>query len=105
MLFDLASAGVQLFAWWRGAKQLKAWLSLLASMVFSGVIAFLSGMGSALVAGKSFLVSFGWGELAAAGVLLALFVRSPLTRGLLIVVPAEASKALEELDTNTIERS
>lgn len=98
IIIDPLSAVVKLIGVWRESKQAQAWARLLGSMLFSGLIAFLGSAGSALVAGQGLLVGLGYGLLAAATSLLALFVASPLTRGMMISVPKGVIERFQSSD-------
>jgi hypothetical protein len=74
------------------------WLKLLFTMGFSAIVSFLFTCGTVLVSTKSYALAFGGGMIVAAMSMTVLFRRSPLTKGLMVVLPAEES--LKELETN-----
>jgi hypothetical protein len=55
-------------------------------------------MGTLLAVGRAWETSLGAAMVAVAVVLTAMFRRSPLTRGMMIVLPAE--EAAKEMQTN-----
>lgn len=77
-------------------QEVRKWLSLIFSMIFSGLVAFLFVTGGMLLSGQNILESLGGGFVAVGTSLLALFLKSPLTRGLMISIPQEAVRELHE---------
>lgn len=88
-VFDLPGALVKGIALWKQGKRAQKWARLIFTMLFSATVGFLSAMGGALVASEPFLVAFGAGMLAAAAGLVAVFMASPLTRGMVAAIPKD----------------
>ncbi len=81
------------------------WLKLLFTMAFSAAVSFLFVCGTMLGLGQPAAFAIGGGMVMAALAMTVLFRRSPLTAGLMVVLPgAEAAK---EIETNfqVIEKS
>ena len=95
-MFDPASLVVTIFAAWKEAKRAHQWGRLLFGMLFSGTIGFLGTAGGSLAAGTEPWIAIGHGMMAAATVLLGLFVASPLTRKMSISVPKEVVEKLHK---------
>lgn len=89
---------------WIKDKILQRWLNLLFELIWSGILSFLFVCGSAL-AGKTLTgIAIGSGMIASAICMTIVFRRSPLTKGLLLVLPsAEALKEIQT-DVETIQR-
>ena len=85
------------------AKRFEKWYKLSFTMAFSGLVSFLSACGGMLLAGKIWPVALGGGMVAAAGALVYLYVRSPLTKGMMIAVPQEAATSGTSQGLETIE--
>lgn len=88
-VFDLPGALVKGIALWKQGKRAQKWARLIFTMLFSATVGFLSGMGGALVATEPFLVALGAGMLGAAAGLVAVFLASPLTRGMVAAIPRD----------------
>ena len=72
------------------------WMKLLFTMAFSAIASFLFICGSLLSVKVTPAVAVGTGMVVAAMAMVVLFRRSPLTKGLMVVLPAdEAAKELE----------
>jgi hypothetical protein len=86
-------------------SMLALWLKLIFTMVFSATVTFLFICGGTLVATHSWTIAIGSGMVMAALVLTVCFRRSPLTKGMMIVLPA--GEAAEELakDFQVIQKS
>jgi hypothetical protein len=69
--------------------RLNEWARLCFAMLWSYWTAFSFAMGTALVAAQPLPVALGSGMLTGAGAACFLFLRSPLTKGLMIAVPKE----------------
>ena len=98
---DLGQFVVSIVAAWSDAKTAHAWMRLVFSMIFSGVIAYYGAAGAALISGTSELLAKGYGYLAVAVSLLSVFVASPLTRGMMISIPQSVVKRLHEQAAQT----
>lgn len=79
-------------------KKIQGWYTLIFQLVFSSLVTFLYVTGSALAAGTNALISVGLGMVSAALVLTVLFKRSPMTKGMLAIIPAE--EMIKENTTN-----
>lgn len=81
------------------------WLKLLFTMIFSALVSFLFVCGSILALGQPAAFAVGSGMVMAAMAMTVLFRRSPLTKTLMVVLPA--AEATKEIDTNfqVIEKS
>lgn len=78
--------------------RINEWFKLVFSFVFSYATTFSFVCGTALTAGKSWILAIGSGMVSGAVVVTYLFRRSPLTKGLFVALPAE--EAGKEIDTN-----
>lgn len=90
----------EFFLDWIREGLLVAWLRFTFEMLFSGVVTFLFVCGGVLASTRSWALSCGLGMTATAISLTVLFRReqSKLTKGMLVVLPAEEST--KELETN-----
>ena len=80
------------------------WLKLIFELVFSAIVAFLFVAGTVALSTRSWLVGLATGMVMAAICMVAVFRRSPLTKGLTVVLPgAEAAREIGS-DLQTIER-
>ena len=86
------------------AKRTEAWLSLIFQMVLSALIAFLFAGGTAMTASKSFAFGCGAGMVSAAVVLAYFFRRSPLTRGMMLVLPQAEANTEINTDLQVIQK-
>jgi len=92
-----ALAELAIGAW--KARTWASWLRLLFCMGCSGVLSFLFVCGSLLAAPPhSWPISIGTGMVVAAVCMTVVFRRSPLTKGLLLVLPSQ--EALKEIQTD-----
>ena len=85
------------------AKRLEKWYKLAVTMAFSATVTFLSSCGGILLAGKPWPLAVGGGMVASAGALVYLYVRSPLTKGMMIAVPQQAAMSGTSQGLETIE--
>jgi hypothetical protein len=76
---------------------LKGYLTLIFTMGFSFAVSFCAGCGTAWVAGKPMLVGAGSGLLLGASAMTVLFVKSPLTKGMVVVQPNVLPSASPDL--------
>lgn len=98
------SALAELALGWIKDKILVHWLNLIFELVWSGILTFLFVCGSALAAKVLTGVAIGAGMVSSAVTMTIVFRRSPLTKGLLLVLPsAEALKEIQT-DVETIQR-
>ena len=81
------------------------WLKLLFTMAFSAAVSFLFVCGTMLARGQPAGFAIGGGMVMAAVAMTVLFRRSPLTSGLMVVLPGV--EAAKEIETNfqVIEKS
>ncbi len=80
------------------------WLKLLFELGFSAAVAFLFVCGTALLASGSWTLAAGSGMVAAALCMTYLFRRSPLTKGLMVVLPEVEEVKEAEAQLQTIKR-
>lgn len=78
--------------------KLNEWLKLLVSLCFSGFTSFCFSCGSALTAHRPSWEAFGIGLVMCSVMMTVTWRRSPLTKGLIVALPAE--EAVTELETN-----
>ena len=78
-------------------KTLQNWLRLLFELFLSGLLTFMLIAGSTLlVPPHSWAIATGSGLVLAAVVMTVVFRRSPLTKGMMLVLPSwEAAKEIE----------
>lgn len=79
-------------------KVLQQWLTLLFQMFCSGVITFMFTAGTTMITSKSLVLSIGTGLISTAVILTVYLRTSPLTKGMMFVLPAQEAK--EEINTN-----
>jgi len=81
------------------------WAKLLFTMGFSATVSFLFVCGTVLGLGQPATLAIGGGMVMAAMAMVVLFRQSPLTKGLLVVLPeAEAAREMET-DFQIIEKA
>ena len=80
------------------------WCKLIFTMLFSAVVSFLFICGTTLLATRSWTISAGAGMVFAAMAMTVLYRKSPLTKGLMVVLPAAESAKEIETDFQTIEK-
>ena len=85
-------------------KAIQKWVALLFELIWSGGLTFLFSCGSALIAKAPPGIAIGTGMVLSAITMTVVFRRSPLTKGLLLVLPS--AEALKEIatDVQTIQR-
>jgi hypothetical protein len=74
-------------------KKIQGWVSLLFQTFYSSVVVFCSACGGSLVASKSWPVSVGLGLIGIATTMVIFFVKSKLTKGMLLVAPTDIVNA------------
>lgn len=74
------------------------WAKLLFTMGFSAAVSFLFVCGSVLALRQPAAFAIGSGMVMAAMAMVVLFRRSPLTKALMVVLPA--AEAAKEIETN-----
>jgi hypothetical protein len=80
-------------------KTIQNWARLIFELLCSGILSFLFVCGSILAAPPhSWAIASGTGMVVAAVCMTVVFRRSPLTKGLLLVLPSQ--EALKELSTD-----
>lgn len=79
-------------------KALQAWAKLLFTMAFSAVASFFFVCGTVLVSTRDWAISIGTAMITVSIVVTALFRHSPLSKGLMVVLPEAEAKA--EIDSN-----
>ena len=89
---DLANLGVGLYRVWKEDRELQAWIKLVLSLAFSGVISFLGVSGQQLYATHVWAVSVGAGFIASATSMLSVLLASPQGRSLVTSVPQSIIK-------------
>lgn len=85
--FDLGNVLVNLWSSWKRDKEWQAWLRLILSTIYSGVIAFLGTDGLALVAGAHWLVALGSGMIAAAASVTGVLLSTQQGRSISLSLP------------------
>lgn len=99
MIFDLGNLLVNLWKVWREDREFQAWVRLVLSTIYSGVVAFLGVDGAALVAGVFWLKALGMGLVATAVAISGILLRSPQGKSLMLSLPpsvvAEVQQAQE----------
>jgi len=85
-------------------SMLSQWLKLLFELSFSATVSFLFVCGTVILATNSVMIGAGSGMVMSALCMTVLFRRSPLTKGVMVVLPA--AEAAKEMDAQfqTIER-
>lgn len=78
-------------------KTLQGWLRLLFELTLSGLLTFMLACGGVLVTPPhSWAVAIGTGLITAAVIMTVVFRRSPLTKNMMLILPAwEAAKEIE----------
>ena len=80
-------------------KVLQGWIKLGVELFLSGLLSFLFVSGTVLIAPPhSWAIGVGSGMVVAAICMTVVFRRSPLTKGLLLVLPS--AEALKEINTD-----
>jgi hypothetical protein len=85
-------------------SMLSQWWKLLFELAFSATVSFLFVCGTVILSTKSVVIGAGSGMVMAALCMTVLFRRSPLTKGMMVVLPA--AEAVKEMDAQfqTVER-
>lgn len=87
IIVDLGSALVNLWGVWKRDREFQAWIRLIVSTAYSGVIAFLGTDGALLVAGVFWLKALGSGMVAASVAITGVLLRSPQGKSLVLSLP------------------
>lgn len=87
MIFDLGNLLVNLWKTWREDREWQAWLKLILSTIYSGVLGLMGAWGAALIAHAMPWVAFGSGLLGCAASILSCLLSSPQARSLVLSVP------------------
>jgi len=93
---------VNLYEKMKQDRELQDWLRLAASAWFTAVIGFCVPCGAALLAGKGVAYAVGAGLSAAGFGILALYLRSPLARSLMLAVPQQVIAESQEHPDETV---
>ena len=101
---DPFTAIVNIFLGIYETKKVQQWVVLLFQMFFSAFSTFLFVCGSSLVSTKSWSLSIGAGMISSSLVLVVLFRRSPLTKGMMAVLPIDEAKVEIATDVQIIEK-
>lgn len=104
-LLGISSAIVQGITTLIEIHKLNQWAKLVFTMGFSGVTGFLFTTGTALTAHRPSLEAHGEGLIMAAVCMTALYRTSPLTKGLIVVLPEEEATKEIGTDIQRIERN
>ncbi|MGE0407458.1 MAG: hypothetical protein AB7O65_14275 [Candidatus Korobacteraceae bacterium] len=83
-------------------RQINEWTKLVLSLVCSYWLSCSFAMGSALVAHRPMPEALGAGLIAGSTMAIVVWRRSPHTRGLILALPAETSKAEDETNQRVI---
>ena len=87
-------------------KVLQGWVKLGVELFLSGLLSFLFICGSVLISPPhSWAIGIGSGMVIAAVCMTVVFRRSPLTKGLLLVLPSSEALAEIHTDIQEIEKS
>ncbi len=103
---DIANALVNLWGVWKKDKEFQAWLRLVLSTVYSGVIAMLVATGGALTSGTRTSVAVGIGLTAAGLAIFGVLLKQPEGRSLLLSLPTSVVEQYQDQvakGTSTIE--
>jgi hypothetical protein len=84
--------------------KIQQWISLIFQTAFSSVVVFCFSCGSSLIASKSWPVSVGIGMVGVAGTMVTFFLKSKLTKGMLLVAPTEVMKVEKDNSLTEIQR-
>ena len=96
MFFDVAGALVKLYQVIRQDRELQAWIKLILSTFYAGLLGLLGGWGGALLAGKAAWWAFGAGLMSSATGVFTVLLRSPQARSLWIVAPQSVVSKYQE---------
>ncbi|HUO60896.1 MAG TPA: hypothetical protein VMU24_09535 [Candidatus Acidoferrales bacterium] len=80
------------------------WVKLIFELSFSAQVSFLFVCGTALLATRSVVIGCGSGMVMSALCMTVLFRRSPLTKGMIVVLPAAEAEKEMSAQFQTIER-
>jgi uncharacterized membrane protein len=86
---DLGAMLVNLWITWKKDREFQAWVRLVISTIYSGIIAFLGTDGALLIAHVNWLVALGSGMVAAATSISGILLRSPQGKSLMLSLPRE----------------
>lgn len=75
---------------------------LAASMFLSGLLGFSAAAGPSLMAHQGWQFSIGIGMLTGSAGILTVFLRSPLSKGLMVSVPQSLVKGLQDNPDQTV---
>ncbi len=103
---DIANALVNLWGAWRKDREFQAWLRLVLSTVYSGIIAMLVATGGALTSGTRTSVAIGIGLTAAGLAIFGVLLKQPEGRTLLLSLPTSVVQQYQDQvnkGTSTIE--
>ena len=103
LILDPLGAIVKFIEIWRRGGEEKKWAELYFSLWFAAIVAFLSTTGGWLAVGSGLLVSVGYGMLASATSLAAIWLASPLTRGMTTSLPKKVVEEIQKLEDVKIE--
>jgi hypothetical protein len=85
-------------------KKIQQWASLAFQTAYSSVVGFCFTCGTSLVASKSWPVSIGLGLISIAGIMVTFFVKSKLTKGMLLISPEQIVDAEKSQDLKEIQK-
>ena len=94
----IAGALVQLFDGWLTRRQIDKWVKFFTKLVVSYWVSWNAITGAALISHINVLVAIGSGMVAGAGVVVSLWIRDPLTKGMFLGVPQKALDAIDDQD-------
>lgn len=89
---------------WLKNKALQGWIKLLFTMFFSAGVSFLFICGSMLVSTRDWAVSIGTGMIVSSITVTVLFRTSPLTKKMMVVLPADEAKQEIQTDVQIINK-
>lgn len=105
MIVDPFAALAQIILGIYNGRKVQQWISLLFQMAFSAVSTFLFVCGTSLATSRNWPISLGSGMISSALVLVIFFRRSPLTKGMMAVLPQDEAKTEINTDIQVIERT
>lgn len=82
---DLITAGVGIVNELIRLHHMDGWFKLIFGFCFTFVTTFSMACGTSLIGRSTYGVAIGYGLIAAAGAITALFVMSPQTKGIMVV--------------------
>ncbi len=101
---DLITAGVGIINTIIKMHHLDVWFKLIFGFVFTFVVTGSMATGTALIGHATYGVAVGYGLIASAGAVSALFMMSPQTKGIMIVQDHKNMPAVDLSQYQTMEK-